>query len=179
MSRSLATSILPQEFFARSTLTVARELLGKYLVRRMRGRERAEQINEVEAYIGPHDLACHGRFGCTSRTEVMFGPAGVWYVYLCYGIHWMLNIVTEKEDWPAAILLRGAGELTGPGKLTKGLHIDRRLNGKRAEEASRLWIEDRGIVVRRSQIVRSPRVGIDYSGHWKDKPYRFMLRRSS
>jgi len=167
--------ILDQTFFARPALTVARELLGKYLVRR-RGRiEQAVMISEVEAYIGPHDLACHGRFGRTARTEVMYGPAGHWYVYLCYGIHWMLNIVTDQVDWPAAVLFRAAGQFNGPGKLTKSLRIDRRLNARPANETFGLWIEDRGLSVRRSQIQRTPRIGIDYANHWKEKPYRFVL----
>jgi DNA-3-methyladenine glycosylase len=169
--------IVGQSFFARPALTVARELLGKHLVRQSRGVRQSAVIHEVEAYIGPHDLASHGRFGRTARTEVMFGPAGVWYVYLCYGIHWMLNIVTDDEEWPAAVLLRGAGEFNGPGKLTKGMQIDRRLNGKAAVETSGLWIEDHGLKVRPSQIVRTPRIGIDYAGDWKDKLYRFVLNR--
>ncbi len=169
--------ILTRDFYARPTLTVASELLGKYLVRRTRAGLQAAMIHEVEAYIGPHDLACHGRFGGTARTEVMFGPAGHWYVYLCYGIHWMLNVVTDREGWPAAVLLRGAGEFTGPGKLTKGLKITQRLNTLAAEQATGLWIEDRGLHVRRSQIERSPRIGVDYAGPWKTKDYRFVLRR--
>jgi len=112
--------ILDQPFFARPALTVARDLLGKYLVRQRRSAERAVMISEVEAYIGPHDLACHGRFGRTARTEVMYGPAGHWYVYLCYGMHWMLNVVTDEMDWPAAVLFRGAGGFSGPGKLKIG-----------------------------------------------------------
>ncbi len=168
--------MLEQSFFARPALVVARELLGKSLVRRWRNREQAVLIHEVEAYIGPHDLACHGRFGRTARTEVMYGPAGYWYVYLCYGIHWMLNVVTDGEDHPAAVLFRGAGEFTGPGKLTKGLRIDRRLNSLAADEPAGLWLEDRGVKVRRSQIEITPRIGVDYAGAWKDKPYRFLLK---
>lgn len=168
--------ILEQSFFARPALVVARELLGKHLVRRWRNREQAVVIHEVEAYIGPHDLACHGRFGRTSRTEVMYGPAGRWYVYLCYGIHWMLNVVTDDEDYPAAVLFRGAGEFTGPGKLTKGLRIDRRLNSRAADEAAGLWLEDRGYKVQRSHIEETPRIGVDYAGDWKEKPYRFLLK---
>jgi DNA-3-methyladenine glycosylase len=171
--------IVGQSCFARPALTVARELLGKHLVRQSRGGRQSAIIHEVEAYIGPHDLASHGRFGRTARTEVMFGPAGVWYVYLCYGIHWMLNIVTDGEEWPAAVLLRGAGEFDGPGKLTKGMRIDRRLNGKAAVEANGLWIEDHGLKVRRSQIVRTPRIGIDYAGDWKDKLYRFVWEQKA
>jgi DNA-3-methyladenine glycosylase len=173
---STTSQVLEQPFFARPALVVARELLGKHLVRRWRNREQAVLIHEVEAYIGPHDLACHGRFGCTSRTAVMYGPAGYWYVYLCYGIHWMLNVVTDGEDWPAAVLFRGAGEFTGPGKLTKGLRIDRRLNALAAEEETGLWLENRGPRVRRSQILQTPRIGIDYAGHWKEKPYRFVFK---
>jgi DNA-3-methyladenine glycosylase len=169
--------IVGQSFFARPALTVAQELLGKHLVRQSRGVRQSAVIHEVEAYVGPHDLASHGRFGRTARTELMFGPAGVWYVYLCYGIHWMLNIVTDGEDWPAAVLLRGAGEFDGPGKLTKGMRIDRRLNGKSAIESSGLWIEDRGLKVRRSQIARTPRIGVDYAGQWKEKRYRFVFEQ--
>jgi DNA-3-methyladenine glycosylase len=168
--------ILEQSFFARPALVVARELLGKHLVRRWKSREQAVMIHEVEAYVGAHDLASHGRFGRTSRTEVMYGPAGHWYVYLCYGIHWMLNVVTDDEDYPAAVLFRGAGEFTGPGKLTKGLRIDRRLNSKVVSESAGLWLEDRGDKVRRSQIEQTPRIGVDYAGKWKDKPYRFAIK---
>jgi DNA-3-methyladenine glycosylase len=169
--------IVKQSFFARPALTVAQEMLGKFLVRRWRGGEQAALIHEVEAYVGPHDLACHGRFGPTARTEVMFGPAGVWYVYLCYGIHWMLNMVTDGEGWPAAVLLRGAGDFTGPGKLTQGMRIDRRLNARPAIESTGLWIEDRGVQLRRSQIKRTPRIGVDYAGLWAKKPYRLVIHQ--
>jgi DNA-3-methyladenine glycosylase len=174
----LATSgkVLDQSFFARPALVVARQLLGKHLVRRWRNREQAVIVHEVEAYIGPHDLACHGRFGRTERTEVMYGPAGHWYVYLIYGMHWMLNVVTDAEDWPSAVLFRGAGQFAGPGKLTKGLRIDRRLNSQAADEPAGLWLEDRETKIRRRNIVQTPRIGIDYAGDWKDKPYRFLLK---
>jgi DNA-3-methyladenine glycosylase len=89
----------------------------------------------------------------------------------------MLNVVTDREGWPAAVLLRGAGEFTGPGKLTKGLKIDRRFNALAAEPTTGLWIEDRGLEVKRSQIERSARIGVDYAGAWKEKQYRFVLRQ--
>jgi DNA-3-methyladenine glycosylase len=169
-------SILEQDFFARPALTVARELLGKSLVRRIGRREQTAVIHEVEAYVGPHDLACHARVGHTLRTAVMFGPAGHWYVYLCYGMHWMLNVVTEVDGYPAAVLLRGAGDFVGPGRLTKALHITNRLNTLPATEETGLWVEDRGLRIRRSQILRTPRIGVDYAGLWKDKLYRFVLK---
>jgi DNA-3-methyladenine glycosylase len=168
-------TVLDQAFFDRSPLVVARELLGKYLVRRESGQTIAVQINETEAYVGPHDLACHAAKGHTPRTAVMFGPAGHWYVYFIYGIHWMLNVVTESEGYPAAVLLRGAGEWNGPARLTKALDIDRRLNGARADRASGLWIEDRGEAISRSRVRRTPRIGVDYAGLWAAKPYRFLL----
>ncbi len=173
---SIAGQILNQEFFARPALSVARELLGKSLIRRIGQMEHVAIIYEVEAYVGPHDLACHAKAGCTPRTAVMFGPAGHWYVYLCYGMHWMLNVVTAREGYPSAVLFRAAGEFTGPGRLTKGLKIDQRQNTRSATEETGLWIEDRGVLVSRSKIQRTPRIGVDYAGPWKNKLYRFVWK---
>jgi DNA-3-methyladenine glycosylase len=169
-------TVLTREFYARPAVVVARELLGKYLVRRIGRKERTVVITETEAYVGAHDLACHGRFGCTERTKVMFGPAGHWYVYFIYGMYWMLNIVTGKEGTPEAVLFRAAGEYDGPGKLCRELSIDKGLYGAVAEPASGLWIEDRGHRVKRGQIKRTARIGVDYAGDWKDKQYRFVLK---
>ncbi len=160
----------------RRTVALARALLGKYLVRRRRnGTVDARRITEVEAYHGESDLACHARAGRTKRTEVLYGPAGVWYVYLCYGIHEMLNLVVGPPDHPAAVLIRGVEGLDGPGRLTRALDIDRRLNGRPAVPASGLWLEDRdGAVVRR--IRATPRIGVNYAGPiWAAKPWRFVL----
>jgi DNA-3-methyladenine glycosylase len=154
---------------------VARELIGKYLVRRHDGLETAVIITETEAYVGPHDLACHASRGRTARTAVMFGPAGYWYVYFCYGIHWMLNIVTDEHDYPAAVLLRGAGPWNGPARLTKALAIDKSLNARCASPDSGLWIEDRGYSVPRSRRRRTPRIGIDYAKHWAARPLRYVV----
>ena len=130
---------------ARNTVALARWLLGKHLVRRWPdGRIEARLITEVEAYHGERDLACHARAGRTRRTSVMYGPGGHWYVYLCYGVHEMLNLVTGPRDWPAAILIRSVEGIGGPGRLTRNLDIDRKLNGKPAQRKSGLWIEDRG-----------------------------------
>ena len=167
--------VLDARFFARPALVVAKELLGKVLVRRIGRRETGVLITETEAYVGPHDLACHGSKGRTPRTEVMFGPAGYWYVYFIYGIHWMLNVVTDEVDYPSAVLFRGAGLWNGPARLTKALEIDKRLNARPAEPSSRLWIEDHGQRVPRARIARTPRIGVDYAGPWAAKPYRFVL----
>lgn len=166
---------LPKIFFDRPVLEVAEDLLGKVLVRGDVEGGIQGIITDIEAYDGPDDLACHGRFGCTPRTIPMFGPAGHWYVYLVYGMHWMLNIVTGPVGYPAAVLMRGVGEWVGPGKLTKELHIDKRFNALPATKETGLWIEDRGIAIPQKQIQRTPRIGVDYAGVWTKKPYRFVL----
>lgn len=178
--------ILPQSFYARDTLVVARALLGKYLVHEMDGTRYAGRINETEAYCGPHDLACHASKGKTTRTAVMFGPPGHWYVYLIYGMYYCLNIVTEEEHYPAAVLIRGVEPVEGlaphvktdgPGKLCRALRITKAQNTFPAfgNEAI-LWIEDRGDRVPRRRIQTTPRIGIDYAREYKDKPWRFVIQ---
>ena len=161
----------------KGTVAHAKGLLGKFLLRRRPdGRVDARMITEVEAYDGERDLACHARVGRTRRTEVMYAPGGRWYVYLCYGVHEMLNLVVGPEGWPAAVLIRGVDGLDGPGKLTKGLGIGRELNAAAAEEVSGLWIEDRGVRVARGEVVATPRVGVDFAGPvWAEKKWRFVL----
>lgn len=174
MRRVIDAALLQQK----RTVTLARWLLGKHLVRRFNdGHLDARPIVEVEAYCGESDQACHARAGRTKRTEVMYGPGGVWYVYLCYGIHEMLNLVVGPKDWPAAILIRGVEGAIGPGRVTKALAIDRRLNGTSATgEESGLWLEDRGVRIPRRSVVATPRIGIDYAGPiWTAKHWRFTL----
>jgi len=171
--------ILKDDFFERSTLSVAHELLGKYLCRKRGRGVEAFMITEVEAYDGPHDRASHASRGKTARNAPMFGGAGVWYVYLVYGMHWMLNIVTGGEDYPAAVLIRGIEGIEGPARLTKALGVGKRFNGKQASRAVGLWIEDRGERVPASRIARTPRIGVDYAGEWAKKPYRFMISERS
>jgi DNA-3-methyladenine glycosylase len=163
-----------REYFERPVLEVARDLLGCRLCRRVDGRTLCWQVTETEAYDGPEDKACHAHKGRTGRTEVMFGAAGVWYVYLCYGVHWMLNIVTGPEEYPAAVLIRGAGELNGPGRLTRALAITGELNRKPAGRESGLWLEE-GRPVAPQAILTAPRVGVDYAGpDWSSRHYRFI-----
>lgn len=161
----------------KKTVALARWLLGKHLVRRFDdGRVEARLITETEAYDGERDLACHARAGRTGRTDVMYGAGGVWYVYLCYGIHEMLNLVVGPEDWPAAILIRGLEGAIGPGRVTKTLEIGRRLNRAPAIEVSGLWLEDRGVRVPAALIKTTPRIGVDYAGPvWSAKPWRFTF----
>lgn len=165
--------ILRSEFFNRPTLTVARELIGKFLVRTIDGKETALMITETESYDGPPDLGSHSARGRTARTEVLFGPSGVWYVYLIYGIHDMLNVTTRRAG--AAVLIRGLEGYPSPAKLTKALGITRALNKQPAVKSSGLWIEDRGVKVPSKRIERTPRIGIDYAGEWAKKEWRFVL----
>jgi DNA-3-methyladenine glycosylase len=168
---------LTRTFFNRPTLKVAKELLGKFLVRKVGGKVIRAMITETEAYCGPKDLACHASKGRTKRTEVMFGPAGHAYVYLIYGMYYCLNIVTEDEGYPAAVLIRAvdATGVNGPGKLCRFFKIDKAFNGEDLIKSKRLWVEE-GIKIKRGQIKRSKRIGVDYAGEYKDKLWRFFLK---
>lgn len=172
--------ILPRIYFNRPTVTVARSLIGKYVVREIDGRILAGKILEVEAYVGPQDKACHASKGRTQRTEVLFGPPGVAYVYLIYGMYHCLNVVTEREEFPSAVLIRAIeidGELIdGPGRLGRALQIDRRLNRADLTTGESLWFEDRGALVKRGDVGAHPRIGVDYAGEWAKKLWRFRLR---
>lgn len=161
--------ILDDEFFRRDCPVVARELVGKLLCTdtvRLR-------ISETEAYCGEDDTACHAHRGRTARTEVFYADGGTIYVYLCYGLHWMLNIVTGQKEQPQAVLIRACVEAAGPAKLTKKLGIDKRLNGKSIFSNSEVRIEDDGFVC---GVKAEKRVGIDYaSPEDKDRPLRYVM----
>lgn len=135
-------------------------------------------ITEVEACDGPQDRVCHASRGKTPRNAVMFEGGGRWYVYLCYGVHWILNLVTGEPGYPAALLIRSAGPIVGPGCLTRDLAIDGSLNGARAVWASGLWIEPAPKPqAELGTLCSTPRIGIDYAGpEWVARPYRFLLR---
>jgi DNA-3-methyladenine glycosylase len=165
---------------SKKTIAIARWLLGKHLVRATRRGPVARMITEVEAYHSARDGACHASRGRTRRTETLFAPGGVWYVYLCYGVHELLNLVTGPGDFPAAVLIRGVEGISGPGRVTRALGVGRRLNGAACAPASGLWIEDRGVRLRRGVIQATPRIGVDYAGPvWAKKPWRFVLTATS
>ena len=166
---------LSKKFFDREADVVAQSLLGKYLVCRCEGEVTAYRIIETEAYLGAHDKACHSHKGRTKRTEVLFGEPGHWYVYLCYGIHEMLNVVVGPGENPAAVLIRGVEGIVGPGRVTKALGVTRKLYGKKIGTPSGLWIEDRNKKVPPRDIVVTPRIGISYAEEWAEKPLRFTL----
>jgi DNA-3-methyladenine glycosylase len=185
---------LPRSFYEQNTIDVAKQLLGKFLIRRHPEGDTVGRIVETEAYVGPHDLACHASKGRTARTEVMFGPAGHAYVYFIYGFYNMLNLVTEAKDYPAAVLIRAVEPVagieqmkarrksavlrnlaSGPGKICQAFAIDRSLNGTDLR-GSVLYLEDRGEPV--PKFRSTPRVGVDYAGRWKNKLYRFLVRDS-
>lgn len=153
--------------------------MGKYLVRENGKGIVAGKIIEVEAYIGPQDKACHASKGRTARTDVLFGPPGISYVYLIYGMHHCLNVVTERSEFPAAVLIRALEIdgllIDGPGRLCRALDIDRSLNRIDLTSGVHLWFEDRGEKIPRGVIGTHPRIGVDYAGVWAMKPWRFRL----
>ncbi len=169
--------MLGPRFFDRSAVAVARDLLGKFLVRKRGGKLTSLMITETEAYLGFNDKASHAHRGRTERNAPMFGEPGRWYVYFTYGMHWLLNVVTGKKGHPAGVLIRGLEGLNGPARLTKALKINRTQNNRRADRTTGLWIEDHGFKPPRGTIRRTPRIGVDYAGTWAKKPYRFVLER--
>lgn len=133
------------------------------------------RIIEVEAYVGEDDLASHARFGKTKRNEVMYGRAGHAYVYLIYGMYDMLNIATDQEHFPAAVLIRAVNGWNGPGKLTKAMRITRELNGEDVVVSTRLYLIDDGYRVSKKEIKTRPRIGVGYAGAHANLPWRYLL----
>ena len=173
--------VLPRGSYKRPTLRVAKALLGKYLVRRIRSKILAARIVEVEAYVGLEDQASHASRGRTRRNQVMFGAPGMAYVYLIYGMHHCVNVVTERIGYPAAILIRAveleSKLIDGPGRVCRFFQIDRNLNGVDLTAREHMWIEDRGRHVGVGQIIALPRIGVHYAGEeWAEKPWRFRVK---
>ena len=167
---------LESDFFNRDCLDVARDLIGKILVHKTPEGELRLRISETEAYCGEADTACHAHKGRTPRTEVFYMPAGTVYVYLCYGMHWMLNIVTGNEEDPQAVLIRACVDAPGPGRLTKAMGITGTLHkGSVLSQESLLWIEDDGFSC---GIDLDKRVGIGYASQEdQDRLWRFKLKK--
>ncbi len=173
---------MARAFYARSTLRVARELIGKHLVHDDGTRRRVGRIVETEAYQGPKDLAAHSSRGRTARTEVMFGPPGFAYVYFIYGFWYCLNAVTRDEGIPHAVLIRALepvsgldDKTSGPGLLCRAMRIDKRLNGADLC-GDALWIENPARTAPNPRIGHSPRIGVDYAGEWAHRHWRFFDR---
>jgi DNA-3-methyladenine glycosylase len=173
-------AVLGLDFFERDTLEVAHDLLGKLLVREVGGTVRWGRLVEVEAYTGPHDRAAHSWRGLTPRTRTMYGPAGHAYVYFIYGMHNCVNFVTRAEGLPEAVLVRAlepgpdVGRCSGPGLVCRALSIDRSLNGIPLQPPE-LYVVDDGFRPGAGEVVRTPRIGVEYAGEWADKPWRFCL----
>lgn len=201
---SLPGKPLSRKFYARDTHAVAKELLGKVVVRVLRGQKISGRITEVEAYVGEDDLACHAARGPawpagrrTPRTDIMYGEAGYAYIYLIYGMYHCLNIVTEQKNFPAAVLIRALEPLTGlsqmhqkrktlslhnvtngPGKLSQALSITTQLNGEDTVKSKQLYVADDGYIVKSPDIATSPRIGVAYAGACALYPWRYYLHNS-
>jgi len=191
---------LKREFYTRPTLLVTKELLGKYLVRKIGKKKLIGRIVEVEAYIGPQDKASHAYNGkITPRNKTEYLEGGHIYIYLCYGIYWQLNITTEKSGKPECVLIRALEPIlknqkskykmqndkskfknltNGPGKLCRWMKLDKSFDGEDLTKSNRIWLEDRGGKILLPQIVKTKRIGIDYAEEWAKKPWRFYIKNS-
>lgn len=167
--------ILTNDFYEQDVLKVAPNLIGKILVRKLSTGEIVRcKITETEAYRGEEDTACHARFGKTNRTKILYESGGHIYIYLCYGIHYLFNIVTGKKNQPQAVLIRGVEGFNGPGKLTKHLEINKTLNEYDICNSSEIWIEDDG---KSYEYIQTKRVGIDYATEpYKSINWRYVIK---
>jgi DNA-3-methyladenine glycosylase len=165
---------LTKDFFRQDAVTLAQKLLGKTLVRAWPdGSCSRFLITETEAYLGEEDLACHASKGRTPRTEIMYAEGGVLYVYIIYGMYWMLNIVSGSINMPEAVLIRAVSGINGPGRAGRTLQLDKSFNGECLTSSDRMWLEDAPEVLSYSS---APRIGIDYAGDfWKNIPWRFTV----
>ncbi|UZE92930.1 MAG: DNA-3-methyladenine glycosylase [Candidatus Nealsonbacteria bacterium] len=174
---------LTRSFYTKSTLEVAKKLLGKYIVRKVGRKKLSGKIIEIEAYIGPQDKASHAYGGkVTPRNKAEYLIGGHIYIYLVYGMYWQLNISTYKAGKPECVLIRALDSnlktlASGPGKLCQYLKLDKSFYGEDLIKSKRIWLENRGVNIKPSQIVAAKRVGIDYAGsYWANKKWRFLLK---
>lgn len=137
------------------------------------GQIKRYRITETEAYRGEDDLACHASKGRTPRTEIMYHSGGHVYVYLIYGMYWMLNFVTSEANYPAAVLIRGIDNISGPGRVGRELELDSTFYGEDLNSSSRIWLEDEGV---QTVFSTSQRIGVDYAGEWAQRPWRFVAK---
>ncbi|MBE9467382.1 MAG: DNA-3-methyladenine glycosylase [Bacteroidetes bacterium] len=172
---SITGNRINSAFFQEDVLDVAPKLIGKYLCRAFDdGSIIKKRITEIEIYRGEEDLACHASKGKTARNEIMYKNGGVLYIYLIYGMHWMLNFVTGDANNPQAILLRGIDGIVGPGRTAKKLKIDKSFNGEDLGKSKRIWIEKNDL---KAEYTTDVRIGIDYAGdYWKNKAWRLVLK---
>lgn len=162
---------LERKFFEKDVLQVAPMLIGKTLVRKFDNNKiQKYTITETEAYRGEEDLACHASRGKTRRNEIMYARGGLIYVYLIYGMHWMMNFVTGLENHPQAVLIRGLAEVSGPGRITRELGIGKNFYGLDVTTSDKLWLEEGNSI----PFITTTRVGIEYAGEWKNKPWRYL-----
>ena len=166
---------LDKPFYTKDALIVAPKLIGKLLVRQLdNGEPIKKRITEVEVYLGEEDTASHARFGKTERNKIMYEEGGIAYIYLCYGIHYLLNVITGSKDNPQGIMIRCIEGASGPGKLTKAMQIDKNLNYESLTNGNKIWIEDDGYQVK---YKTDKRVGIDYATpKYRNKKWRFILK---
>lgn len=164
---------LNSKFYSQNAVILAPKLLGKLLCRNLDGEIIKLRISETESYFGEEDTACHAHKGKTERTKIMYENGSLAYIYLCYGIHYMFNIVTGVKNFPEAVLIRGVEGFNGPGKLTKALKIDKSLNGENLVNSNKIWLEDDCY---KCSFKAAKRIGIDYaSEEYKNKLWRFIL----
>lgn len=172
---------LGRGFYTKPTLTIAKELLGKYIVRKIGRKKLAGKITETEAYIGPQDKASHAYNGkITPRNKVEYLIGGHIYIYLVYGMYWQMNIVTAKQGKPECVLIRALdlGKIAnGPGKVCNYLKLDKSFYKESLSKSKRIWLEDRGEKIKPCQILATKRIGIDYAGlYWSRRKWRFVLK---
>jgi len=175
-----STNLLKRNFYNQNTIKIAQNLLGCYLVREYYGKIIKAEITETEAYRGEYDLASHASRGKTNRTKIMYGAPGHAYIYIIYGMYFMFNVVTEKKDFPAAVLIRSVStfkRFNGPGKVTKFLHLGKSLNGYDLTKGQKIWLE-KPKIKRPFRVIKSPRVGIDYAKHCQKWMWNFKLKES-
>ncbi|HOS88278.1 MAG TPA: DNA-3-methyladenine glycosylase [Candidatus Pacearchaeota archaeon] len=185
-TKSAKIKKLKRDFYIQPTLKVAKDLLGKYIVRKVGNKKIEGKIIETEAYIGPQDKASHAYKGkITPRNQIEYRIGGHIYIYLVYGMYWQLNITTAKEGQPECVLIRAIEPMdlkllnltNGPGKLCQWLKLDKSFYAEDLTKSKRIWLEDRGLKIEPSQIIATKRIGIDYAGpYWSHRHWRFLLK---